>query len=144
MSDRNQNLVSPNVRYRNLRCSTQNKNLSDRKLPGLAWSIFLSDRMSDKFKKFLSSLIMYTIEKLIKCTFRWQFCFSSSINSFKVMNKNVPKNCQNIAISVKFHETVKLIVSYTKGDGKSPNIRCNRCISSLVAKRTLVPYILPR
>ena len=26
------------------------------------------------------------------------------------MNKNVPKNGQNIAISVKFHETVKLIV----------------------------------
>ena len=53
---------------------------------------------------------MYTIEKLIKCTFMWQFCFSSSINSFKVMNKNVPKYGQNIAISVKFHETVKLIV----------------------------------
>ena len=53
---------------------------------------------------------MYTIEKLIKCTFRWQFCFSSSINRFKVMNKNVPKIGQNIAISVKFHETVKLIV----------------------------------
>ena len=53
---------------------------------------------------------MYTTEKLIKCTFRWQFCFSSSINSFKVMNKNVLKNGQNIAISVKFHETVKLIV----------------------------------
>ena len=27
------------------------------------------------------------------------------------MNKNVPKNGQNIATSVKFHETVKLIVS---------------------------------
>ena len=26
------------------------------------------------------------------------------------MNKNVPKNGQNIAISFKFHETVKLIV----------------------------------
>ena len=26
------------------------------------------------------------------------------------MNKNVPQNDQNIAISVKFHETVKLIV----------------------------------
>ena len=26
------------------------------------------------------------------------------------MNKNVPKNGQNIAITVKFHETVKLIV----------------------------------
>ena len=26
------------------------------------------------------------------------------------MNKNVPKNSQNIAISAKFHETVKLIV----------------------------------
>ena len=56
MSDRNQNLVSPNVRYKNSRCSTQNKNLSDRKLPGLAWCIFLSDPMSDKFKKFSRSL----------------------------------------------------------------------------------------
>ena len=27
------------------------------------------------------------------------------------MNKNVPKNGQNIAILVKFHETVKLIVA---------------------------------
>ena len=28
------------------------------------------------------------------------------------MNKNVPKNGQNIAISVKIHETVKLIVCF--------------------------------
>ena len=28
------------------------------------------------------------------------------------MSKNVPKNGQNIAISVKFHETVKLIVHF--------------------------------
>ena len=54
--------------------------------------------------------IMYTIENLIKCTFSGQFCFSSSMNSFKVMNKNIPIHDQNIAISVKFHETVKLIV----------------------------------
>ena len=58
---------------------------------------------------------MYTIEKFIKCTLRWQFCFSSSINSFKVMNKNVPKNGKNITISVKFHETVKLIVKQDSG-----------------------------
>ena len=56
MSVRNQNPVSPNVRYKNSRYSTQNKNLSDRKFLGLAWCIFLSDRMSDKFKKFSRSL----------------------------------------------------------------------------------------
>ena len=53
---------------------------------------------------------MYTIVKLIKYTFRWQFCLTSSINSFLDMNKNVPKIGQNIAISVKFHKTAKLIV----------------------------------
>ena len=31
---------------------------------------------------FVNPHIMYTIVKLIKCTFRWQFCLTSSINSF--------------------------------------------------------------
>ena len=37
------------------------------------------------------------------------------------MNKNVPKTGQNIAISVKFHETVKLIVG--GGGWKNTNLR---------------------
>ena len=85
MSDRNQNLVSPNVRYKNLRCSTQNKNLSDRKLPGLTWKIFLSDRMSDKFKKFSRSLYcwirsLYQPEKL-----PWRFQAFHEVSLFKVV-----------------------------------------------------------
>ena len=117
MSDRNQNLVSPNVWYKNSRHSKQSKNLSDRKLPGLAWCIFLSDRMSDKIKKFSRSLKMQRVTyKSCEARSAPVRFTTGPLHFISQSPSPMTKKCTSILI-FKYRSTIFCLYWETKGHG---------------------------